>query len=508
MSESLAFDILAIDRASEVFRRVAEHGDEMQGRLSKAAHIAGAALAGIGIAAAGIAFEVGKIGFEEFTKNQSAVAQLDAVIKSTGGSAGATSEQIQKLGDKIQGYSGQTHESIDASATLLMQFGNIRDTGGAMGNVLDRATSLTADIAARMGGSASDSAIKLGRALTNPTHGISALTRMGVTFTDAQKKQIAAMQSSGDLMGAQNLVLDALTQKYGGAAKAAGETLPGQLNRAKLAFEDVAAKIVEKLIPVMTALLGFINDKVLPGLKELWAKHGPAVEAMFSRIGTVITTKVLPVIVAFAEKEWPKLVAGIQSGEQFITAHLVPALQNLEDMWERNRVKIEAVATKIAEFVGWVVANLIPLLIKLWATELVAVVDAFEFLATAIGHVVNGVKDIINFGGQAVGTISKIAGAAGGIVGKAGGVLKSIGFAGGTTNAPGGLSWVGENGPELVNLPRGASVTPAGVSAAAVGGAGGDVHITLMLQDGTALHRLIVPAAQAYKRRNGSTGLT
>lgn len=33
-------------------------------------------------------------------------------------------------------------------------------------------------------------------------------------------------------------------------------------------------------------------------------------------------------------------------------------------------------------------------------------------------------------------------------------------FAGGTNFAPGGLSWVGERGAELVNLPRGASVTP------------------------------------------------
>jgi hypothetical protein len=34
------------------------------------------------------------------------------------------------------------------------------------------------------------------------------------------------------------------------------------------------------------------------------------------------------------------------------------------------------------------------------------------------------------------------------------------GFAGGTSSAPGGLSLVGESGPELVNLPKGAGVTP------------------------------------------------
>lgn len=42
-----------------------------------------------------------------------------------------------------------------------------------------------------------------------------------------------------------------------------------------------------------------------------------------------------------------------------------------------------------------------------------------------------------------------------------GNFLKGIpGFATGTNSAPGGMAWVGENGPELVNLPRGAQVIP------------------------------------------------
>lgn len=43
---------------------------------------------------------------------------------------------------------------------------------------------------------------------------------------------------------------------------------------------------------------------------------------------------------------------------------------------------------------------------------------------------------------------------------------KIPGFAAGTSSAPGGLSWVGERGPELLNLPRGASVYSSAQSAA------------------------------------------
>jgi hypothetical protein len=41
-------------------------------------------------------------------------------------------------------------------------------------------------------------------------------------------------------------------------------------------------------------------------------------------------------------------------------------------------------------------------------------------------------------------------------------------FAGGTDSAPGGLAWVGERGPELVNLPRGSQVIPNDASMALV----------------------------------------
>ena len=67
-----------------------------------------------------------------------------------------------------------------------------------------------------------------------------------------------------------------------------------------------------------------------------------------------------------------------------------------------------------------------------------------------------------------------IAGAAGGFV--AGGVPGAVGgavagaFASGVDSAPGGWSWVGEQGPELMYVPRGASITPAAQSAKQAGG--------------------------------------
>ncbi|MEH2705229.1 hypothetical protein ABIF21_000018 [Bradyrhizobium elkanii] len=50
------------------------------------------------------------------------------------------------------------------------------------------------------------------------------------------------------------------------------------------------------------------------------------------------------------------------------------------------------------------------------------------------------------------------------------------GFAEGTDSAPGGMAWVGERGPELVNLPRGAQVIP---NSALRSGGGGSVAISV-----------------------------
>jgi hypothetical protein len=50
-----------------------------------------------------------------------------------------------------------------------------------------------------------------------------------------------------------------------------------------------------------------------------------------------------------------------------------------------------------------------------------------------------------------------------------------LGFAEGTDYAPGGLAWVGENGPELMDVPRGARITPADQSRT-LSASSGDVH--------------------------------
>jgi len=65
----------------------------------------------------------------------------------------------------------------------------------------------------------------------------------------------------------------------------------------------------------------------------------------------------------------------------------------------------------------------------------------------------------------------------------------------GTNFHRGGLAVVGEQGPELVNLPRGSKVTPNGESMGSMRTApgGGDIYITTITQlDGREIHRSLI----------------
>jgi hypothetical protein len=80
-----------------------------------------------------------------------------------------------------------------------------------------------------MGTSASGEAIRLGKALNDPIRGLTALTRVGVSFTDEQREQVKALQQSGDLMSAQKIILAELQQQFGGSGAAFAKTFTGQL---------------------------------------------------------------------------------------------------------------------------------------------------------------------------------------------------------------------------------------------------------------------------------------
>lgn len=160
---------------------------------------------------------------QESTEAQYAMAQLEAVVESTGGAAGRSVAELDAMSAALQRETTFSDDAVKSAEAMLLTFTRIA------GPVFDRATRSVLDVATAMGTDAKTQAIQLGKALNDPTTGLTALTRVGITFSEAQKTQIKGFVETNRLAEAQGVILDELERQFGGSAAAARDTLGGAL---------------------------------------------------------------------------------------------------------------------------------------------------------------------------------------------------------------------------------------------------------------------------------------
>jgi hypothetical protein len=200
---------------------------------------------------------------------QASVAQLEAVIKSTGGAAGKTSTQLSAFADEMQATTTYGDEAVEAMQALLLTFTNIR------GGTFDDATQAVLDMSTAMGTGLKESAIQVGKALNDPILGVSALSRVGVQFTESQKDVIKALVDTGDTAGAQAVILKELETQFAGSAEAARNTFGGALANLKNVWND----LFEASSSTTEGFVAIINS-----LATVLEKVGSAVGAFFQGI--------------------------------------------------------------------------------------------------------------------------------------------------------------------------------------------------------------------------------
>lgn len=186
-------------------------------------------------------------------ESQNVIADLEATLKSTGGAAGLTSQQLQDMATQLQNVTKFSDETIIKGEAMLLTFTNIG------GDVFPAATEAMLNLAEKFG-SVDSASVQLGKALNDPIAGISALTRVGVTFSDEQKNTIKALMDVGDTAGAQKVILAELDKEFGGLAEAAGKTFAGQMEIAKNKLDTLKETIGNALLPILTTLLGKFSD--------------------------------------------------------------------------------------------------------------------------------------------------------------------------------------------------------------------------------------------------------
>jgi phage-related protein len=221
-------------------------GRVLGGGFRVAALGAGAAVIGLGYAL--------KRGVDDFNESQQVAAQLRAVLKSTGGQAGVTAKHVNNLAQSLSNMSGVDDEAIGASENLLLTFRNVRNEVGKGNDIFDQATKATLDLSVAMGTDLHSASILVGKALNDPVKGMTALRRVGVSLSSSQEDLIKHLVDTGHAAEAQKIILGELTKEFGGSAKAAGETMAGQMNKLKNAFDNAASSIIQQLLPYAVRL--------------------------------------------------------------------------------------------------------------------------------------------------------------------------------------------------------------------------------------------------------------
>lgn len=301
------------------------------------------------------------IGVKELSSVQAAMAQTEAAIRSTGGAAGISAKGVRELAATLQQKSAVDAEVIQSGANLLLTFTNIRNVAGANNDIFNRANKVALDLSRSFGQDLKSSAIQLGKALNDPIQGVSALSRVGVQFTDVQKNQIKALVESGKTLEAQKIILAELETQVGGSAEAYSKTLGGSLELMKINVEDLAGSLVEALQPAITSIIAFamkwLNwfNSLDESTKSIIATIGVLVAAigpLLFVIGKAITTfKLLGTTIAFVMNLNPYILA-IGS---LITAGVL-LYQNWDNLsqfadiaWKRIKIAIMTAVKEILE---------------------------------------------------------------------------------------------------------------------------------------------------------------
>jgi hypothetical protein len=233
-----------------------------------AAHTTGSKLGGIakGVAtglAVGAVVSFGKASITAAEDSKAAMAGLENVFASMGDTTGKAASSAADYASALSKKIGVDDDAIIAAQTQLATFGEVSNATARAAGTFDRATAAAADLAAAGFGSLDANAVQLGKALNDPAKGIAALAKSGVTFTEAEKEQIAAMQAAGDMAGAQEIVLKAVEKQVKGTA-AATATSSDKMNVAfgetQEAVGQALLPVFEQLAPILQTVAGFIQE--------------------------------------------------------------------------------------------------------------------------------------------------------------------------------------------------------------------------------------------------------
>jgi hypothetical protein len=224
---------------------------------------------------------------EEFQASAKSSADLDATLKSTAHSAGLTGDEIRKIGEERAKVTLFDDDETNRASAMLLTFTNIKK------GVFEDAIPAIQDLATKMGGDGpadmKGASIQVGKALNDPIKGITALTRVGITFNDQQKEQITQMVKAGNTAGAQKLILAELNKEFGGSAEAARKAGGGMatLSMRWGEMKETVGGFVSEGLTKLSNWLGRVLDNAEP-IVDIFVELGGEIANLWHDVSDLV----------------------------------------------------------------------------------------------------------------------------------------------------------------------------------------------------------------------------
>lgn len=306
-------------------------GDKLAGKF-KGLSLGKTILGGAGVAVVGQQLTSALNDAREAEKINRVTAQL---VEQTGGAANLTADQVARLSERLSQKIGVDDDLIQANANVLLSFKNVADQAGAGNDVFTQAIGLSQDMATVMGTDAKSATMQLAKALNDPTKGMSALSEAGIAFTKQQQDQIRALQESGDLLGAQKIILAEVTGEVGGAAEAAADPM----DKLGVTIGNLKERLGTALIPILNkvakTVIGFTKwvKRNADMLKAITAALAPFVAGL---LAVMVVQKVSAAIGVFNAMLMANPIGLVVAGIAALVAGLVVAYHKVD--WFRAGV--------------------------------------------------------------------------------------------------------------------------------------------------------------------------
>lgn len=217
---------------------------------------------------------------------------------------GASSDAQQSLGATETVFERFAKTVVKTSDEAATQYGlsanEYRENANLLGSLfknqgvdLDQLAGKTeamiataSDLAATFGGKTSDAVEALGAAFKGE---FDTIERYGISIKQSDVNARLAAEGQDELTGAAlkqaqqiattDLIMQQATQTQGAFARES-DTLAGAQQRLSAQWENVKAQVGNALLPVLTSLVTFVSEDLLPALTGIWEALAPAREAI------------------------------------------------------------------------------------------------------------------------------------------------------------------------------------------------------------------------------------